>query len=109
MNVFVKGSWKHILVTAALKGGTAFIAFSPFVAAGAFAEGFAVVVPAAASASRSVVTQRDVFAKPEKNRADHPASSRAADETAAFSRGKDVPGKQKSAETTPVESVAAAR
>jgi hypothetical protein len=79
MKSFVKGSRKQVLAVAAVLS-----IFSPFVAASAFAESFAVVVPAAASASRSVVTQRESFVARASDVSNREVASNVADEKAAI-------------------------
>jgi hypothetical protein len=56
MKSFVRNSHKQVLAAVSVLS-----TFSSLITASAFAESFAVVAPAAASASRSVVTQRESF------------------------------------------------
>lgn len=94
MKSFVKGLQKRVLAVAAVLS-----IFSPFVAASAFAESFTVVVPAAASASRSVVTQRESFVAQAGTRADVPnreVASSVAEEKAVTADAKETARRQQS-------------
>jgi hypothetical protein len=91
MKSFVKGLLKQVLAVAATLS-----IFSPFVAASAFAESFAVVVPAAASAARSVVTQRESFVARARDASNREVASNVADEKAVTVDAKEMARRQQS-------------
>jgi hypothetical protein len=86
MKSFVRNSHKQVLAAVAVLS-----TFSSLVTASAFAESFAVVAPAAASASRSVVTQRDSFASPVE---DVPNREIASSASGGAVSNKETPRKQ---------------